>query len=128
MCAVFSVCSCRDIKGNPYYYYIQESGYRQTSNGEYKPLTDATGHFIYSNNASYMPSAYYNNGIAPVEKSEDVMTAKVANKFHSKIQGQLPSTGGSGVTTYYYLGGVMMLLGIAGFTSLKRRERKRRKE
>lgn len=117
-----------DEKGNPYYYYIQESGYRQTKGGEYKPLTDQTGHFIYSTNASYMPSAYYNNGVAPDKDNAPDIVAKVGNKLHSKMQGQLPSTGGSGVTTYYYLGGVIMLLSIAGFTGLKRRERKRRKE
>ncbi|MBQ3566200.1 MAG: glycoside hydrolase family 9 protein, partial [Oscillospiraceae bacterium] len=110
-----------DEKGNPYYYYIQESGYRQTEGGEYKPLTDQTGHFIYSTNASYMPSAYYNNGVAPDKENTPDIVAKVKNKLHSKIQGQLPSTGGSGVTTYYYLGGVIMLLSIAGFTGLKRR-------
>lgn len=115
-----------DAKGNKYYYYIQESGYRQNATSDYKALTDQLGHFIYSSNASYMPSGYYNNGILPVEEGA-LNIAMVGNKFVSKQQGQLPSTGGSGVKTYYYFGGVMMLLGIAGFTGLKRRERKRRK-
>lgn len=115
-----------DAKGNKYYYYIQESGYKQNSTSDYKPLTDQSGHFIYSKDASYMPSGYYNNGILPVENGT-LNIATVGNKFVSKQQGQLPSTGGSGVKTYYYFGGVMMLLGIAGFTGLKRRERKRRK-
>ncbi len=115
-----------DAKGNKYYYYIQESGYKQNSTSDYKALTDQSGHFIYSKDASYMPSGYYNNGILPVENGT-LNIATVGNKFVSKQQGQLPSTGGSGVKTYYYFGGVMMLLGIAGFTGLKRRERKRRK-
>ena len=117
-----------DEKGNPYYYYIQESGY--SVNGTYHPM-ESTDNFIYSSNASFMPYNYYDNGIVPVENPNDqnpVKVAKVGNKFLSKQEGQLPSTGGSGVTTYYYLGGVIMLLSIAGFTGLKRRERKRRKE
>ncbi len=122
-----------DSKGNPYYYYIEEISY--SLNGtEYKPLTTAGGYLINSGNTIYMPYVYYNNGIRPIELPENVTatplanTATVGNKFVSEIQGQLPSTGGSGVTTYYYLGGVIMLLSIAGFTGLKRRERKRRKE
>ena len=116
-----------DAKGNPYYYYIKESGYKQTANSPEKPLTDSVGHYIHSSNAVYMPVSYYNNGILPVENGEKAV-AKVGNKLTKTIQGQLPSTGGSGVTTYYYLGGVIMLLSIAGFTGLKRREKKRRKE
>lgn len=116
-----------DAKGNPYYYYIKESGYKQTENSPEKPLTDSVGHYIHSSNAVYMPVSYYNNGILPVENGEKAV-AKVGNKLTKTIQGQLPSTGGSGVTTYYYLGGVIMLLSIAGFTGLKRRDKKRRKE
>ena len=124
-----------DSKGNPYYYYIQETGYKTSSSSQsYRPLKE-TGHFINTSKSSFMPYIYYNNGIRPIEQSENgtatptlANTATVGNKFVSEIQGTLPSTGGSGVTTYYYLGGVIMLLSIAGFTGLKRRERKRRKE
>ena len=115
-----------DSKGNPYYYYFEEVAYKLSEN-DYKPLTTAGGYLINSGNTIYMPYVYYNNGIKPI-KEGDPATATVGNKFVSEIQGTLPSTGGSGVTTYYYLGGVIMLLSIAGFTGLKRRERKRRKE
>ena len=124
-----------DSKGNPYYYYIQETGYKTSIDPQsYRPLKE-TGHFINTSNSSFMPYIYYNNGIRPIKLPENgtatpplANTATVGNKFVSEIQGTLPSTGGSGVTTYYYLGGVIMLLSIAGFTGLKRRERKRRKE
>lgn len=114
-----------DSKGNPYYYYIEEVAYKLSEN-DYKPLKEG-GYLINSGNTIYMPYVYYNNGIVPVQEG-DLNTATVGNKFVSETQGQLPSTGGSGVKTYYYFGGALMLLGIAGFTGLKRRERKRREE
>mgnify|MGYP003303174722 FL=1 len=117
-----------DEKGNPYYYYIQESGYRLTENGETSVMNDTIGHYIHSNGSVWMPINYYNNGLFPAQNGETVPIAKVENKLTETIQGQLPSTGGSGVKTYYYFGGAIMLLGIAGFTGIKRRERKRRKE
>ena len=101
--------------GDEYYYYIVETD----ANGN--PVTAVTG-----NGVSYIPIYYTNNGLTLNDVNEKALS--VGNAATEKPQGTLPSTGGSGVTTYYYLGGVIMLLSIAGFTSLKRRERKRRKE
>ena len=101
--------------GDEYYYYIVETD----ANGN--PVTAVTG-----NGVSYIPIYYTNNGLTLNDVNEKALS--VGNAATEKPQGQLPSTGGSGVTTYYYLGGVIMLLSIAGFTSLKRREKKRRKE
>ncbi len=100
-----------DENGDEYYYYIEEV----TDNG-----------VVQGSGGKYIPISYSDNGFMLDEST--VKEVSVANKLTETIQGELPSTGGSGVRTYYYLGGVMMLLGIAGFTSLKRRERKRRKE
>ncbi len=116
-----------DEKGNIYYYYIEEYAYKKSASDKDWTLiyTPESLGFIHAN-GSYMPVSYNENGNSLIEDKTSSFT--VGNKATEKPQGQLPSTGGSGVTTYYYLGGVMMLLGIAGFTSLKRRERKRRKE
>ncbi len=114
-----------DTKGNKYYYYIQEAGYVKSQGGTKQLLNDDKGHFIYSSNAIFMPDSYFNNGMAPVENGSP-STLKVGNKFSQNYQGQLPSTGGSGVKTYYIFGGMIMLLSAAGFIGLKRRERTRR--
>ena len=77
------------------------------------------------NGACFVPLEYQNGTVL----TQGISTGlSVKNSLAVEAQGTLPSTGGSGVTTYYYLGGVIMLLSIAGFTGLKRRERKRRKE
>ena len=104
-----------DENGNLYYYYIEEVTTNDVING---------------NGGKYMPIKYEgNNGVTlNNEVGSEVPEISVTNRLTQTIQGQLPSTGGSGVTTYYYLGGVIMLLSIAGFTGLKRREKKRRKE
>ena len=99
-----------DAFGNLYYYYIEEI----MTNGDY----------IAGNGGKYIPVDYLNNG----SNLNDEKILEVTNAFIANPQGQLPSTGGSGVKTYYYIGGAIMLLGIAGFTGIKRRERKRRKE
>ena len=101
--------------GDEYYYYIVET------DENWNPVTSVQGSGV-----SYIPISYTNNGLTLNDVNDK--TLSVRNAATEKPQGQLPSTGGSGVTTYYYLGGVIMLLSIAGFTSLKRRERKRRKE
>lgn len=116
-----------DEKGNIYYYYVEEYAYKKSASDKDWTLiyTPESLGFIHAN-GSYMPVSYNENGNSLIEDKTSSFT--VGNKATEKPQGQLPSTGGSGVTTYYYLGGVIMLLSIAGFTSLKRRERKRRKE
>ena len=116
-----------DLKGNPYHYYVEEFAYK-------KKASDKDWTLIYNNTSlgfihaggSFIPVSYTGNGNVLDENVK--MTISVGNKATEKPQGTLPSTGGSGVTTYYYLGGVIMLLSIAGFTGLKRREKKRRKE
>jgi LPXTG-motif cell wall-anchored protein len=87
---------------------------------------NANGYYVLSSDTKYVPIGYNAQGSVPTE--ENYPTLRVGNMATEKVEGQLPSTGGSGVTTYYYLGGVIMLLSIAGFTGLKRREKKRRKE
>lgn len=115
-----------DDKGNPYYYYIQESGYWSTSAPEsFKSLTDEDGHYVHSSDATYIPISYYNNGIVPVE-SGTPHTAKVENKLTKTVQGQMPSSGGVGRTTYYFFGGMIMLLSAAGYTCTRRRQSSRR--
>ena len=99
-----------DAFGNLYYYYIEEI----ITNGDN----------IAGNGGKYIPVDYLNNG----SNLNDEKILEVTNAFIANPQGQLPSTGGSGVKTYYYIGGAIMLLGIAGFTGIKRREIKRRKE
>ncbi len=101
--------------GDEYYYYIVETD----ANGN--PVTAVTG-----NGVSYIPIYYTNNGLTLNDINDKALS--VGNAATEKPQGLLPSTGGSGARTYYYFGGALMLLGIAGFTGLKRRERKRRKE
>ena len=117
-----------DEKGNPYYYYIEETMYKKTSSSLDETLDpkNANGYYVLSSDTKYVPIGYNAQGSVPTEKNYP--TLRVGNMATEKVEGQLPSTGGSGVTTYYYLGGVIMLLSIAGFTGLKRRERKRRKE
>ncbi len=100
-----------DERGRKYYYYIKEETVNDVVNG---------------NGGKYIPISYSDNGFTLDENT--VKEVSVTNKLTETIQGQLPSTGGSGAKTYYYFGGALMLLGIAGFTGLKRRERKRRKE
>ena len=102
-----------DGNGQKYYYYIEEVTVNDVVNG---------------NGGKYMPIKYEGQGVTLNEVGSETPEISVTNRLTQTIQGQLPSTGGSGVTTYYYLGGVIMLLSIAGFTGLKRREKKRRKE
>ncbi len=109
-----------DENGNYYMYYIVEcdgSGNPISSNG--------TIQSIQGSGATFVPTEYENGVMLAQVKTN---AASVKNSLSGRVQGQLPSTGGSGVKTYYYFGGALMLLGIAGFTGLKRRERKRRKE
>lgn len=99
-----------DATGNLYYYYIEEV----MTNGDH----------IAVSGGKYVPVSYINGTNLNSDK-----TLAVTNAFvEVDEQGTLPSTGGSGVKTYYYFGGALMLLGIAGFTGLKRRERRRREE
>ncbi len=115
-----------DQKGNPYYYYFEEYAYTNSTADEGWTLIYSPQNLGYIHaNGSYIPVDYVGNGSS---LSSDKTSFTIENKQTEKPQGTLPSTGGSGVTTYYYLGGVIMLLSIAGFTGLKRRERKRRKE
>ena len=118
-----------DSKGNLYYYYVEEYAYKKSvSDKDWKEIyNDVSMGFIHAN-GSYIPVSYTGNGNSLTNEQGKSNLITVGNKATEKPQGQLPSTGGSGVTTYYYLGGVIMLLSIAGFTGLKRRERKRRKE
>ena len=101
--------------GDEYYYYIVET------DEKWNPVTSVQGDGV-----SYIPISYTNNGLTLNDVNDK--TLSVRNAATEKPQGLLPSTGGSGVKTYYYIGGAIMLLGIAGFTGIKRRERKRRKE
>ena len=102
-----------DENGQKYYYYIEEVTVNDVVNG---------------NGGKYMPIKYEGQGVTLNEVGSETPEISVTNRLTQTIQGQLPSTGGSGVKTYYYFGGALMLLGIAGFTGLKRRERKRREE
>ena len=112
-----------DEKGNPYYYYIQENGYKlyETDEG-FNPMSE---NYIHSSNAVFMPVNYYNNGILP-SKNGNINTAKVENKLTETIQGQMPSSGGVGRKTYYFFGGMIMLLSAAGYTCTRRRQSSRR--
>ena len=110
-----------DEDGNYYMYYIVECD----ANGNI--IGDSAVNDIQGAGTTFVPTEYQ-NGTILVSDLLDPVKVSVSNSLSGRVQGQLPSTGGSGVTTYYYLGGVIMLLSIAGFTSLKRRERKRRKE
>ena len=117
----------KDSKGNTYYYYVEEYAYTyDTGNDPQWKVLSTTGGYITGTNATYIPISYSGNGVA-IDKN-DIKNVTIGNEMIAKVQGQLPSTGGSGVKTYYYIGGAIMLLGIAGFTGIKRRERKRRKE
>lgn len=117
----------KDSKGNTYYYYVEEYAYTyDTGNDPQWKVLSTTGGYITGTNATYIPISYSDNGVAIDKNGTKDVT--IGNEMIAKVQGQLPSTGGSGVKTYYYIGGAIMLLGIAGFTGIKRRERKRRKE
>ncbi len=118
-----------DQKGNPYYYYFEEYAYTNSTANEGWTLiySDTNLGYIHAN-GSYIPVDYVGNGSSLSSEVNSKTSFTIENKQTDKPQGTLPSTGGSGARTYYYLGGVIMLLGIAGFTGLKRRERKRRKE
>lgn len=114
-----------DEKGNPYYYYIEEYAYRDSADEEWKLLNTSAG-YIEGKKGTYIPSEYIGNGLFISNRSNNTIVVK--NKLIAKPMGELPSTGGEGVQTYYYFGGAIMLLSIVGFTGLKRRERRRRKE
>lgn len=110
--------SITDENGNYYMYYIVECD----ANGQ---VIGGDVQNIQGSGTLFVPTEY-EHGVTlnPTNSS----TVKVSNSLSGRVQGELPSTGGSGVKTYYYFGGAIMLLGIAGFTGLKRRERKRREE
>ena len=110
----------KDSDGNYYMYFFAECD--QTG----KLISGGSGDQIAGKNGACFVPLEYQNGTVLTQGISTGLSVK--NSLAVEAQGTLPSTGGSGVTTYYYLGGVIMLLSIAGFTGLKRRERKRRKE
>ncbi len=110
----------KDSDGNYYMYFFAECD--QTG----KLINAGSGDQITGKNGACFVPLEYQNGTVLTQGISTGLSVK--NSLAVEAQGTLPSTGGSGVTTYYYLGGVIMLLSIAGFTGLKRRERKRRKE
>ena len=110
----------KDSDGNYYMYFFAECD--QTG----KLISGGSGDQIAGKNGACFVPLEYQNGTVLTQGISTGLSVK--NSLAVEAQGTLPSTGGSGVTTYYYLGGVIMLLSIAGFTGLKRRDRKRRKE
>lgn len=110
----------KDPNGNYYMYFFAECD--QTG----KLISGGSGDQIAGKNGAFFVPLEYQNGTVLTQGISTGLSVK--NSLAVEAQGTLPSTGGSGVTTYYYLGGVIMLLSIAGFTGLKRREKKRRKE
>lgn len=106
---------------NDYYaYYLVECD-------EYGNLITSDDRYIQgSNGALFVPLSYEGNGTILTENESTPI--KATNKFDKRVQGEMPSTGGDGTTTYYSFGAIIMLLSAAGFIGLKRRQRSQRSE
>lgn len=106
---------------NDYYaYYLVECD-------EYGNLITSDDRYIQGlNGALFVPLSYEGNGTILTENKSTPITA--TNKFDKRVQGQMPSTGGDGTTTYYSFGAIIMLLSAAGFIGLRRRQRSQRSE
>ena len=108
-----------DSEGNYYCYYIVECD----ENGN---LIESDDHIMGKNGAMFVPTAYENNGT--ILNTNGPINITVNNAQSGEVQGQMPSTGGDGTTTYYSFGAIIMLLSAAGFIGLKRRQRSQRSE
>lgn len=102
-----------------YCYYIVECD-------EYGNPIKSGSYVTGSNGAMFIPTSYNNNG-ATIEKNQ-TSVIEVSNALSGKVEGQMPSTGGDGTTTYYCFGAFIMLLSAAGFIGLRRRQRSQRSE
>lgn len=108
-----------DSEGNYYCYYIVECD----ENGN---LIESDDHIMGKNGAMFVPTAYENNGT--ILNTNGPINITVNNAQSGEVQGQMPSTGGDGTTTYYSFGAIIMLLSAAGFIGLRRRQRSQRSE
>ena len=108
-----------DANRDYYCYYIVECD-------EYGNPIKSGSYVTGSNGAMFVPTSYKNNG-ATIEKGQ-TSVIEVSNALSAKVEGQMPSTGGDGTTTYYSFGAIIMLLSAAGFIGLKRRQRRQRSE
>ncbi|MDD6059698.1 MAG: glycoside hydrolase family 9 protein [Ruminococcus sp.] len=108
-----------DANRDYYCYYIVECD-------EYGNPINSGSYVTGSNGAMFVPTSYKNNG-ATIEKGQ-TSVIEVSNALSAKVQGQMPSTGGDGTTTYYCFGAFIMLLSAAGFIGLRRRQRSQRSE
>ena len=108
-----------DANRDYYCYYIVECD-------EYGNPIKSGSYVTGSNGAMFVPTSYKNNG-ATIEKGQ-TSVIEVSNALSAKVEGQMPSTGGDGTTTYYSFGAIIMLLSAAGFIGLRRRQRSQRSE
>lgn len=98
--------------GDTYFYYIEE--------------VDENGNAIASiqgNDAKYIP-ILYQHGMQLASNGAALTQLSVSNEM-TDLSVLLPATGGKGRRTFYQIGGAVMLATAVGYTSYKRRLRRR---
>lgn len=99
--------------GDTYFYYIEE--------------VDENGNAIASiqgNDAKYIP-ILYQHGMQLASNGAALTQLSVSNEM-TDLSVLLPATGGKGRRTFYQIGGAVMLATAVGYTSYKRRLRRRK--